>query len=87
MPKDIKTYGFSKILNPAVQDIKVLERDGIMVPLYDQPVYGTIVQVTGDNLGLHCLFVFVESFSARYCWRFCLAEKEDFQTEFDEDSP
>lgn len=85
--QDIKTYGFSKILDPIVQDIKILERDGIKVPLYDQPVYGTIVQVTGDNLGLHCLFGFVESFSARYCCRFCLTEKEDFQTEFNEDSP
>ncbi|KAJ8364594.1 hypothetical protein SKAU_G00134250, partial [Synaphobranchus kaupii] len=84
--QDIKTYGFSKILDPVVQDIKILERDGIRIPLYDQPVYGTIVQVTGDNLGLHCLFGFVESFSARYCCRFCLAEKEDFQTEFSEDS-
>lgn len=70
-----------------MQDIKILEMDEIRVPLYDHPVYGTIVQVTGDNLGLHCLFGFVESFSARYCCLFCLAEKEDFQTEFNEDSP
>ena len=75
------------MLDPLVQDIQILERDGIRVPLYDDLVYGTIVQVTGDNLGLHCLFGFVESFSARYCCRFCLAEKEDFQTEFTEDSP
>ena len=60
-----------------MQDILILKRDSIKLPLYDQPVYGTIVQVTGDNLGLHCLFGFVESFSARYCCRFCLAEKED----------
>ena len=70
-----------------MQDNKILEKDGIKLHLYDQPVYGTIVQVTGDNLGLHCLFGFVESFSPRYCCCFCLAEKEDFQTEFDEDSP
>lgn len=69
-----------------MQDIITLEKDGIRVPLYDHPVCGTIVQVTGDNLGLHSLFGFVESFSARYCCRFCLAEKEDFQTEFSEDS-
>ena len=85
--QDIKTYGFSKILDPVVQDIKELETKGIQVPFYDQNVYGTIVQVTGDNLGIHSLFGFVESFSARYCCRFCLAEKEDFQTEFKEDSP
>lgn len=50
-------------------------------------VYGTIVQVTGDNLGVHSLFGFVESFSARYCCRFCLLEKDDFQTVFSEDNP
>lgn len=83
----MEIYGFSKILKPLVQDIKILEKDGISVPLYDQPVYGTIVQVTGDNHGPHSLFVFVESISARHCCYFCLAEKEDFTTEFDDDSP
>ena len=58
--QDIKTHDFSKILDPIVQDVKILERDGIKRPLYDQPVYGTIVLVTGDNLCLHCLFGFVE---------------------------
>lgn len=29
--------------------------------MYDQSVYVTIVQVTSDNLCLHCLFSFVES--------------------------
>ena len=85
--QDIKTHGFSKILDPVVQDVKILERDGVRVPLYDELVYGTVVQVTGDNLGLHCVFGFVESFGARCCCCFCLAEKEDFQTEFTEDSP
>lgn len=64
----------------------MLESDGIEIPLYNGYVRGTVVQVTGDNLGLHSLFGLVESFSARYCCRFCLAEKEDFQTEFSEDS-
>ena len=57
--QDIKTYGFSKILDPIVQDIKELETKGIRVPLYEENVYGTIVQVTGDNLGLHSLFGFI----------------------------
>lgn len=46
-----------------------------------------MVQVTGDTLGLHGLFGLVESFRARYYCRFCLAEKDDFQTKFTEDSP
>lgn len=85
--QDLKRYGFSEILAPIVRDIKVLESDGIDIPLYGGRVRGSVVQVTGDNLGLHSLFGLVESFSARYCCRFCAAEKDDFQTEFSEDSP
>ncbi|XP_047658047.1 uncharacterized protein LOC113658066 [Tachysurus fulvidraco] len=85
--QDIKIYGFDKILEPLVQDISTLETNGIRIPLFDHTVYGTIVQVTGDNLGVHSIFGFVEPFSARYCCGFCLLEKEDFQTVFSEDSP
>ncbi|KAF7206913.1 putative LOC107373498-like protein, partial [Nothobranchius furzeri] len=85
--QDLKRYGFNEILAPVVRDIKVLESDGIVIPLYGGCVRGSLVQVTGDNLALHSLFGLVESFSARYCCRFCLAEKDDFQTEFSEDSP
>lgn len=84
--QDLKRYGFSEILAPVVRDIKVLEKEGIEIPLYSAHVRGSVVQVTGDNLGLHSLFGLVESFSARYCCRFCLAEKDDFQTEFSEES-
>lgn len=84
--QDLKRYGFSAILAPVVQDIKILECDGIEIPFYGGHIRGSVVQVTGDNLALHCLFGLVESFSARYCCRFCLAEKGDFQTEFSEDS-
>lgn len=84
--QDLKRYGFCEILAPVVRDIKVLENDGIDIPLYGGGVRGSVVQVTGDNLGLHSLFGLVESFSARYCCRFCLTEKDDFQTEFSEDS-
>lgn len=85
--QDLKRYGFSEILVPIVRDIKVLESDGIEIPLFGGYVRGSVVQVTGDNLGLHSLFGLVESFSARYCCRFCLADKDDFQTEFSEDFP
>lgn len=84
--QDLKRYGFSEVLAPVVRDIKVLEKDGIEIPLYGGRVRGSVVQVTGDNLGIHSLFGLVESFSARYCCRFCLAEKDDFQTEFSEES-
>lgn len=76
--EDLKKYGFDAILKPLVEDLKILETKGIHTALSDTPVKGTVVQVTGDNLALHGLFGFVESFSAAYCCRFCLTAKSAF---------
>lgn len=48
---------------------------------------GTVFQVTGDNLALHGLFGFVESFTANYCCQFCLTDKTELQSVFSEDHP
>lgn len=69
---DVKKYGFNAILEPFVHDMKILECTGIEVPFSDEPVHGTIAQVTGDNLGLHTLLGYVESFSTK-C-HFCLVD-------------
>lgn len=69
--EDLKKYGFDPILKPLVDDIKVLETFGMQVPFSAVPLKGTVFQVTGDNLALHGLFGFVESFNANYCCRFC----------------
>ncbi len=39
----------------------------MQVPFSAMTVKGSVFQVTGDNLALHGLFGFVESFSANYC--------------------
>lgn len=83
--KDITTYGFDTILEPTISDLKVLETNRIKVPTFKSPVHGSIAQVTRDNLGIHGLFRFVESFSALNCCRFYIIEKCDFQTVFCED--
>ncbi|XP_038569888.1 uncharacterized protein LOC119899416 [Micropterus salmoides] len=85
--QDIRRYGFNSILEPLVNDFKVLEIEGVKNPVTGSCIRGTIVQVTGDNLGLHGLFGFLESFGARYCCRFCLLEKDRFQSVFCEDNP
>lgn len=54
--EDIKHYSFSAILDPIVRDLKQLESNGIDIPLYGGCVRGSVIQVTGDNLGLHSLF-------------------------------
>ncbi|KAJ0069992.1 hypothetical protein NL108_018603 [Boleophthalmus pectinirostris] len=82
---DIKKYGINAILEPLLSDLKVLETQGINVPSFNELVYGTIAQVTGDNLGLHTLLGYVQSFTANYYCRFCLADKEICQTVFCDD--
>lgn len=85
--QDLKKYGFDKILQPLIDDLKSLETEGIDVPFSDTPLLGSVVQVTGDNLGLHGLFGFVESFSATHFCRFCLISKDVSQSIFSEDHP
>lgn len=85
--QDIKRYGFNSILEPLVHDLKILETEGLKIPMLKDAIHGTLIQVTGDNLGLHSLFGFVESFGARYCCRFCLLERHCFQSVFSEDDP
>lgn len=79
--QDIKTWIWCNIGTCC----QVLENKGIQGPAGF--VCGSIVQVTGDNLGLHGLFGFVESFSTQNNCRFCLTEREDYQTVFCEDEP
>lgn len=83
--QDIKNYGFDAILRPLVEDLKVLESSGIPVPFSKDPLFGTIAQVTGDNLGMHTILGFMESFSALYFCRFCLVDKKTSQSVFSED--
>ncbi|KAK0151868.1 hypothetical protein N1851_006762 [Merluccius polli] len=85
--EDLKKYGFGPILQPLINDLKILEMQGIQVPFSDTPLMGSVIQVTGDNLAVHGLFGMVESFSATYCCRFCLTDKTSLQSTFSEDDP
>lgn len=73
--QDAKKYGVDKILSPFVDDVKVLEDKGMKVSFTELPLYGTIAQVTGDNLGLNSIHGNVESFTSNYYCRRCLIDK------------
>lgn len=53
--------------------MKFLEKSGILIdlPLGKQRVYFKVGLIIGDNLGLHGLLGFTESFVANYACRFC----------------
>lgn len=60
---DVKTYGYDKIFEPLVQDLKTLEELGVYVPLLGESVKGTVLSVVADNLGAHSIAGFMQFFS------------------------
>lgn len=64
---------------------KKLESQGLSLPFSDEQVYGT--QITGDNLEMHTIVGFNESFNSRHFCHICLIEKNDCQIVFSEDDP
>lgn len=45
----------------------MLETQAIQLPFFDEPLLGTVFQITGDNLALHAALGYAESFSATHC--------------------
>lgn len=77
---DVKRYGYPKVLEPLLRDLKILEDEGLFVPCLDKNLKGTVFCVAADNLGAHSIGGFVESFSASHYCRFCTAESSRVQS-------
>lgn len=84
---DREAYGFGRIFEPLLQEIKILESSGIQVEMQGQnfQLYGTICVLTADNLAVHSLCGYVESFSANKFCHFCMVDKTVAQSVYDED--
>lgn len=78
----IKKYGFSKVMEPLIQDLITLESDGVTVKV-NTTTYnfkGTVSYMSADNLAAHGVGGFVESFSGFRISRFCMATSESIKT-------
>lgn len=78
---DVKIYGYDKVLEPLLQDLKTLEDHGVYVPLLGTSLKGTVQSVVADNLGAHSIAGFSESFSGEFFCRFCTAKRFDIRTD------
>lgn len=76
---DVKVYGFEKVLEPLITDLRTLEQHGIYVDKLGKTLKGTLQCVVADNLGAHSIAGFVESFSSRHVCRFCTADRLEIQ--------
>lgn len=67
-------------------ELKFLENEGITVDIPEGPkkIYFRLALVTGDNLGLHSLLGFTESFNQKIFCRLCLTNRSDINFIFTE---
>ena len=79
---DAKHYGLETIIRQIVDDLKVLEVDGVDVntSVYSGKLRAALAQVVGDNLGVYGVLGFTESFSANYACRHCKVHKTVLRT-------
>ncbi|XP_038062995.1 uncharacterized protein LOC119733674, partial [Patiria miniata] len=77
--KHLKKYGFKKVLQPLINDLAVLEKDGVCVNKngHEHHFRGTVSFVSADNLGAHSLGGFNESFNGLRISRFCMATRQE----------
>ena len=77
---DLKVYGYDKVFEPLLQELKTLEQHSVFLSQLGQFVKGSVQCVIADNLGAHGIAGFVESFSWGSVCRFCTGDKSEFQT-------
>lgn len=75
---------FNSVLKPIVDDIKILETEGIDVAGIN--VKGTLVNMCHDNLGGNIALGFVESFRANFFCRICTMPKKETESSIRESS-
>ena len=71
--KLVKEYGHAKILEPLLDDVKILETEGLSIEKDGQHLVfkGSILVTCCDNLAAHSLGGFSESFISQKPCRFC----------------
>jgi len=80
---DVDKYGYVKILNLLITDLRQLSTKGIDVVINAEKYNFKFLvwQFVGDNLALHKLFGLAGSFSANYYCRFCFQFKSKCQVD------
>jgi hypothetical protein len=80
-------FGNNVIFKPLIDELNYLREVGIEIdlPAYKGTVYFEIGLIRGDNLGIHSITGFVESFSSNFSCRVCKVEKSVHHKQIYED--
>lgn len=82
-----KVFGNASVFKKVIEDLQDLFENGITIATTEgsQQIYFIVISVLGDNLGIHSLMGFNESFvSNNYC-QFCLSDKNSCRVQVTED--
>ena len=76
----VSKYGYGTVLGPFLQDMKLLEDEGIRVTIHDNEhhFFGTLTMLVADNLAAHAIGGYFCNFSTvdRFC-RFCMVSRDE----------
>ena len=83
----VREYGWEVILSRLVDDLKELGTTGMKVFVRGEmvTVFVKLLFIPGDNLAVHNIAGFVESFSGKSPCRFCNTSSDDMQHKFAEE--
>lgn len=78
LESQVKKYGFDKVFEAIMRDIRFLETTGLQIK--NEIIKGTIIAFKGDNLGSHQIGGFCENFSSNnYICRYCYIKQSDLK--------
>ncbi|XP_022160294.1 uncharacterized protein LOC111026502 [Myzus persicae] len=80
-------FGNNVIFNPLINELNYLQETGIEIdtPVFKGVLYFDLGLIIGDNLGIHSIIGFTESFSSNYSCRICTIKKNDLKFQCYED--
>lgn len=78
---DRTQFGNKIIFNPVIDEFNYLMTNGvdINIPQFKGKLYFELGLILGDNLGIHSITGFTESFSSNLCCRICTVAKADMK--------
>lgn len=76
---NIKEFGLNPVLEVIVNDIKILEEQGIFIESLNTYVKGTLISLSCDNLDGAMLLGMSESFDSHHYCKICTMHKEHAQ--------
>lgn len=82
--KDRKEFGNKRVFHELTSELKFLEEVGIDINVDNKvtTIHFKLGLIIGDNLGIHSILGFTESFSANYRCRFCKVHKIESYTQY-----